>query len=102
LDIEKSNAQLNIEFIYKILQISQRVIKKKAPLEKLKRQPIELTCHHISKNTNKFKNPNILKKIYSFMEKKREDKKKQGKGMINSLTKGLFTIVTGKKDPVLN
>ena len=44
----------------------------------------------------------MLKRIYYFIEKKREDKKKQGKGMIGSLTKGLFAVVTGKKDPVLN
>ncbi len=102
LDIEKSTIQYNIEFIYKIIQVSQRIMRKKPTLQGLKSQPIELICQHICKNTNKFKNPLVLKRIYSFMEKKREDKKKQAKGMINSLTKGLFTMVTGKKDPVLS
>ena len=101
LDIEKNNIQYNIEFVYKIIQISQRIMKKKSPQENSKSQPIELGCHFISKNTHKFKNITVLKRIYNFIEKKREDKKKQGKGVIGSLTKGLFAVVTGKKDPVL-
>ncbi len=32
LDIEKNNVQYNIEFVYKIIQISQRIMRKKSPL----------------------------------------------------------------------
>lgn len=31
LDIEKNNIQYNIEFVHKIIQISQRIMKKKSP-----------------------------------------------------------------------
>lgn len=40
LDIEKNNIQYNIEFVYKIIQISQRIMKKKSPGENSKSQPI--------------------------------------------------------------
>jgi hypothetical protein len=43
-----------------------------------------------------------LKKLLGLLEKKREDKKKQGKSMINNITKGFFAAMTGKKDPVLS
>lgn len=67
LDIEKNNVQFNIEFVYKIIQISQRIMKKKSPVENAKSQPIELICHHIAKSTNKFKSQTVLKRIYSFI-----------------------------------
>ncbi len=32
LDIEKNNIQYNIQFVYKIITISQRIMRKKSPI----------------------------------------------------------------------
>ena len=76
--IENTNtSNLGIEFLYKMIQVSMRIIWKKA-YNSNKGHPLELLCQHFGKKTKNFTNEIILKKIFLFLQKKKSQKKAGG------------------------
>ena len=107
LDLESNTnyVMLSVELLYKMAQISMRIMWKKNKNSDTK--PIELLCQHYGKRVKKFNSPNTLYRLFQYIQKKKTMKKKnlahsESKGMINSFAKGLMTMMTRKKDvPVL-
>jgi hypothetical protein len=97
-------AELGIEFIYKMMIVSQRILLKKTQTARQgSNQPIELLCLKFAKTTHKFKDAKLLPKILAYIEKRKSIKKKNSadsKGSFN-IAKGFLAAFT-RKNPILN
>ena len=103
--IENSNASaLGIEFLYKEIQVSLRIIWKKN-YSSNKGHPIELLCQHFGKKSKNLTNEIVLKKLYMFVQKKKGQKKatvsEESKGVVGNFLKGFGAVMTRKKEPIL-
>lgn len=98
---------LGIEFLYKMANISLRIMWRKGKKDINKGKPIELLCQQYGKRVKKFNDPEVLKKIYQYMIKKKATMKKnlansESRGMINTFfTKGIASMIGRKKEPQL-
>lgn len=74
LDFESntSSAEISIEFLYKMMYISTRIISKKSVTTS---QPIDLLCYHFGKNIKRVYNQKVLKKLLGFIQKRKCIKK---------------------------
>lgn len=62
------NSEIAIEFIYKMMVISQRVmLKKLSNARQTSNQPIELLCQKFGKTTTKFRDLKLLSKLLNFI-----------------------------------
>jgi hypothetical protein len=61
------NSEIGIEFIFKMMIISQRIMLKKVITTKNANQPIELLCHKYGKNVDKFRDPKFLAKLLNYI-----------------------------------
>lgn len=62
-----NNSEIGIEFTFKMMIISQRIMLKKASISKNGNQPIELLCHKYGKIVDKFRDPKFLAKLLSYI-----------------------------------
>jgi hypothetical protein len=99
------NNDMGIEFIYKMMHISQRVkLNRQNSNQQGFNQPIELLCQRYGKDSPKFKEPKLIAALLSYIEKRKAQKKKQateGKASLNSIAKGIFAALTTKRAPIL-
>ena len=95
------NTDLGIEFLYKMMVVAQRIMLKK---QKAHGQPIELLCHRFGKHVARFKEPALLKRLLTYLEKRKFNKKKSSpeKNTLNSLAKGFLAIFSTRKNPTLS
>jgi hypothetical protein len=61
------NSDIGIEFIFKMMIISQRIMLKKGIVSKNSNQPIELLCHKYGKIVDKFRGPKFLTKLLNYI-----------------------------------
>lgn len=94
-----SNSALGIEFLYKMIQVSMRIIWKKN-YNSNKGHPLELLCQHYGKKCKNLTNEIVLKKLFMYVQKKKAQKKTgvpEEKGMMNTLFKGFGAVMNRKK-----
>lgn len=60
-------SEVGIEFVFKMMIISQRIKLKKGIINRNTNQPIELLCHKYGKNVDKFRDPTFLTKILNYI-----------------------------------
>jgi hypothetical protein len=99
-----TSSDLGIEFTYKMMIVSQRMMLKKNIVSKLTNQPIELLCHKYCRNVPKFKDTKFLSKLLAHIEKRKTIRKKsnsEGKGALN-IAKGFLAAFSRGKNPTLN
>jgi len=102
LDLQENTpaSAFAIEFVYKMIQSSLRVMWRKNA-KSTKGQPIELLCQHYGKKCKSLSNEINLKKIFLFIQKKKIQKKtaqgEQPKGMMDTFMKGMNGIINRKK-----
>ena len=95
-----TNSDIGIEFTYKMMIISQRIMLKKSSSNK--NSSIELLCIKYSKTVQKFRDPKFLNKLLLYLEKRKTIKKKSSeKGALN-IAKGLFAAFSRGKGTTLN
>jgi hypothetical protein len=96
-------SEIGIEFIYKMMVVSQRVLLRKSQATRQgTNHPIELLCLKFGKTTHKFRDAKLLTKLLAFIEKRKSIKKKSssdGKGTFN-IAKGFLAAFT-RKNPIL-
>lgn len=89
---ENTNASaLAIEFVYKMIYSSMRIMWRKN-IKSTKGQPISLLCQHYGKKCKTLSNEINLKKIFLYLQKKKVQKKssnEQPKGVMNVFMKGM-------------
>ena len=97
-------SEIGIEFIYKMMVVSQRVLLRKSQATRQgANHPIELLCLKFGKTTHKFRDAKLLTKLLAFIEKRKSIKKKSnsdGKGTFN-IAKGFLAAFT-RKNPILS
>ena len=99
-----TNSDIGIEFTYKMMIISQRIMLKKNFVNKQANQPIELLCIKYCKNVSKFRDPKFLNKLLNYIERRKTLKKKinaESKGALN-IAKGFLAAFSRGKGPSLN
>ena len=79
-----------------------RIMWRKNKNKENKGKPIELLCQQYGKRVKKFNDPETLKKLLQYIQKKKAIKKKsiannENKGMINSFAKGLNSMLGRRK-----
>ena len=95
-----TNTDLGIEFAYKMMIISQRIMLKKSSGNK--NSTIELLCQKYSKNVPKFRDPKFIGKLLTYIEKRKTQKKKIAeKGALN-IAKGFLAAFSRGKSISLN
>ncbi len=95
IDIEMNN-DINAEFIYKMVFVSERISWKRNNHNKSK--PIELLSSHYSKNKEFFNNKKIIMIIFNHLIKRKSDKKKSNDGPKSSLSTFTKNIFSRKRD----
>ena len=105
LDFEDKSSlgAFTIEFVFKMIHSSLRIMWMKN-FKSVKTQPIELLCQHYGKKCKNLSNDTILKKLFSFLQRKKAQKRnltEQPKGVVNAFMKGMNDIINRKKEPVL-
>ncbi len=61
------SSEIGIQFTFKMMIISQRIMLKKVITTKNANQPIELLCHKYGKNVDKFRDPKFLAKLLNYI-----------------------------------
>ena len=98
-----TNSDIGIEFTYKMMIISQRIMLHKTYINRNANQPIELLCQKYCKIVNKFRDPKFLTKLLLHIERRKTNKKKssENKGALN-IAKGFLAAFSRGKGPSLN
>ena len=61
------SSEIGIEFIFKMMIISQRIMLKKGIVSKNANQPIELLCHKYGKIVDKFRDTKFITKLLNYI-----------------------------------
>lgn len=100
-----ADSDIGIEFIYKMMMVSQRImLKKSQTLRQGTNQPIELLCQKYGKNSMRFRDQKLFPKLLAYIEKRKSNKKKntsENKGTLNNFAKGILAALTYKKSQIL-
>jgi hypothetical protein len=92
-------ASLSVEFVYKMVQASVRVLWKRNT-KSTKGHSLELLCHQLGKKCKCLSNEINLKKLYLYLQKKKLQRRvaedETSRGMVDSIIKGMTGIIRSK------